>query len=263
MQLIEECMLLANVAVAQALKKATFEHKIPLGVYRVHDGPKGEKLQFLASMLSSLRIPFKLHAGKVTSMELKQALKVAKQRDLLDCVQMVMLRSMGKAEYVTKNVGHFGLGFSAYTHFTSPIRRYADVMVHRLLYASLAGNKISGAEAQTYTKLVQHATTMEINAQEKERDSIKFHQVQYLANHLGKKCTGHITGVMPFGIFVRDSDTMAEGFIHVRSLPDYLTHHEATRTLRGKKSNYRLGDPIRFTIVKVDTEKNRIDCEIL
>jgi ribonuclease R len=263
MQMIEECMLLANVAVAQALKKAVNEHKIPLGVYRVHNGPQGEKLSFLSSMLASLQIPFKLAAGKVTSIELKNVLKVAKQRDLLDCVQMVMLRSMGKAEYVTKNVGHFGLGFPAYTHFTSPIRRYADVMVHRLLYAYLTGSKITAAESQAYTKLVTHATTMEINAQEQERDSIKYHQTQYLANHLGKKCAGHITGVMPFGIFVRDSETMAEGFIHVRSLPDYLTHHEATRTLRGKKSNYKLGDPIKFKIVKVDTERNRIDCEMM
>jgi ribonuclease R len=262
MQMIEECMLLANTAVAEVLRDAVKAHKLPLGVYRVHNGPQGEKLQFLKTMLESLRVPFPIRGEKVSSRDLKNVLSHVHKSGIADCVQMVLLRSMGKAEYTTKNTGHFGLGFACYTHFTSPIRRYADVMVHRLLAAYLNSHRIGTGEAQVYTKMCAHALEQEINAQEKERDSIKQTQCQYLANHIGKKCTGHITGVMPFGIFVRDEATMAEGFIHVRSLPEYLTHHEPTRTLRGKKSSYRLGDPIRFTIVKVDTALNRIDCEL-
>jgi ribonuclease R len=224
MQMIEECMLLANTAVAEQLKKAVEQHRLPLGVYRVHDGPKGEKLQFLRTMLSTLRIPLHVHNGRVTSKDLKAVLNEAKKRGIETLAQMLLLRSMGKAEYVTKNTGHFGLGFKAYTHFTSPIRRYADVMVHRLLATYLSRGKLSHAEARSYAKLVTHATEQEINAQEAERDSIKAAQCAFLEKHVGKKCAGTITGVMPFGIFVRDNDTLAEGFIHVRSLPEYLTH---------------------------------------
>jgi VacB/RNase II family 3'-5' exoribonuclease len=262
MQMIEECMLLANTAVAEQLKKAVEQHRLPLGVYRVHDGPKGEKLQFLRTMLSTLRIPLHVHNGRVTSKDLKAVLNEAKKRGIETLAQMLLLRSMGKAEYVTKNTGHFGLGFKAYTHFTSPIRRYADVMVHRLLATYLSRSKLLHAEARSYAKLVTHATEQEINAQEAERDSIKAAQCAFLEKHVGKTCTGVITGVMPFGIFVRDNDTLAEGFIHVRSLPEYLTHHEATRTLRGQSTQYRLGDAIRFAIKKVDTEMSRIDCEL-
>lgn len=262
MQMIEECMLLANVAVAEALKKAVQEKKLPLAVYRVHDGPKGEKLQFLRTMLSTLRIPLTSPQGKVSAKELKKVMHTATSRGVEPLVQMVLLRSMGKAEYVIKNTGHFGLGFPAYTHFTSPIRRYADVMVHRLLTAYLTGSAVGKAEARAYTRLVTHATEREIQAQEAERDSIKEAQVNYLERHVGKKCTGRITGVMPYGIFVRDDETLAEGFIHVRSLPEYLTHHEATRSLKGETSHYRLGDAIRFVIKKVDTGLNRIDCEL-
>lgn len=261
MQLVEECMLLANVAVAKVLQKAVTERALPCAVYRVHDGPQGEKLLFLRTMLTTLRIPL-LGRGRVHSKALRAVMERAHERGVEQLVQMVLLRSMGKAEYVTKNTGHFGLGFRVYTHFTSPIRRYADVMVHRLLAAYLTNTKVSNKEAALYSRLVRHVTEQEIQAQEAERESIREYQAAYMEKHVGIRCHGRITGVMPFGIFVRDDATLVEGLIHVRSLPEYMTHHEATKTLRGHTLEYRLGDPISFTITKVDTDTGRIDCAL-
>jgi ribonuclease R len=182
-------------------------------------------------------------------------------------IEEVALRSMMKAVYSTTNIGHFGLGFADYTHFTSPIRRYPDLMVHRLLrqYAEDRTAADDPTSIRHLTRTCDQASKMERIAVEAERESVRLKQNEYISQHIGEEFDGIISGVMSFGIFVELVDTLVEGLVHVRDLNDYYIYDEKTYTLTGRDHNriLRLGDTVRIKVARVNLEEGKVDFLLL
>ena len=275
-RLIEEFMLLANRKVAKYLTKTFKENKKepqPV-IYRVHDAPQQEKVLILANFVKRLGFDLKLNRGKegpiVSASVLRQLLQQVKGTNVEFLVSELVLRSMSKAVYTGDNVGHYGLGFEHYTHFTSPIRRYPDLIVHRLLfeYEGLRKKrkKISAtrlAELSEKIRIVcQISNEREKSAVEAERESIKLKQVEYMANHVGKAYTGIISGATDYGIYVRMVDFAIEGMVHMRNLTDdYYEYDETTYSLVGKRRKKRLqiGQRVKVKVNSVDMQRRTID----
>ncbi len=259
-ELIEDFMLLANRRVAEYASKAV-ANKPGNFVYRIHGAPDLDKLAFLDLYARPLGYTI-LKGQHVDASELNRLLTEVLDTPHQYFVHSAALRSMAKAIYSTKNIGHFGLAFKHYTHFTSPIRRYPDLLVHRLLTEYLAGKKVSQKMLEECDKSALHATEQEVAAATAERDSLKAKQVQFLANHVGMKSKGIVTGVTNFGIFLREETTGADGLIHVTRLPnDYYVFNEQRMELVGtqRKRRFRLGDTLPITVTRVDPERNQID----
>ncbi len=262
-RLVEEFMLLANQVVAKHIGLSKKDGNSSPFVYRVHDLPDPEKLRDLASFVEHLG--YSLHAGKgVTSRAIQTLLNSIKGKEEENVINEVAIRSMAKAVYSEKNIGHFGLGFKYYTHFTSPIRRYPDLIVHRLLW-EYDHNMAHRRREQIAAKLpdmCKHSSEMERNAMEAERASVKVMQVEYMKRHVGDEFHAIISGVTNFGIFVEITDTLVEGLIHVRDLEDdFYVYDEKKYSLIGKrtKKRYRLGDKVTVQVVRVDPEEREID----
>jgi len=263
-RLIEECMLMANKTVAyhvdtlrkKGSKSAKNDHPF---FYRIHDKPDLEKLHNIRETAKPLGIEFNLD-GRISSNKINELLKQIEGTSVENIITGLMLRSMSKAEYSPKNIGHFGLGFSHYAHFTSPIRRYPDVIVHRLLKKYNAG-----ASEYTYTQLEhsgEHCSERERYAVEAERDSVKLKQVEFLSNRLGETFDGTISGVTENGIYILLNDIYCEGMIRVSDLKDdYYVYHQKLHCLigRSKGKKYRLGDAIKAKVVRTDLDKRQID----
>ena len=267
-QLVEEFMLLANRVVALhgtygALSETKKKRLLPF-IYRVHERPSQDKIRDFKNLIEALGHKLPGKKGYVDQKMLQKTLKKFEGTPEEIIVSNVMLRSMMKAQYSTKNVGHFGLGFSHYTHFTSPIRRYPDLEVHRLLkeYRHKVKPERKMILREQLPEVCKIASEQEIRALEAERKSVKMKQVEFMADKLGKEYSGVISGVVPFGIFVELEETLVEGLVHVKDLPeDYYIHDEKKFAMVGKHTGttFRLGDQVRVRVARVKPEENIID----
>lgn len=262
--LVEEFMLLANMTVTKLChtwqKERAFPHYF---VYRIHESPNGEKLTEYSRFLKVLKIPFK-KGKRVTPRMFQKVLKRVKDTKEERLVGELTLRTMQKARYDTKNKGHFGLAFKEYTHFTSPIRRYPDLAVHRLLklYQKSPSRDRVKREKAGLAYICSHSSEMERKALEAEREAIKIKQLEYMKSRLGDEFKGIISGVVSFGLFVELEGVLAEGMIRMKDMmDDYYEYDEEQYSLvgrnRGKK--YRLGDSVRVQVINVSEQERHLD----
>ena len=261
-KLVEEFMLLANKKVAEYIARIGKQEE-KLFVYRIHNEPDKERIRTLAIFLKTLGFDLKLdETGSVSTKSLNDILGATEGGPFQNIVHTSALRTMSKAIYSTKNVGHFGLGFEHYTHFTSPIRRYPDVLSHRLLFAHLNQENIPDSAWHDYEAMLVYATEREIFATDAERASIKWKQVQYMETKVGQEFDATITGVTEWGIYVEEKETRSEGLIRMRDLSDdFYILDEKNYCLIGKnkKKKYALGDPIRVKLVRANVEDRLLD----
>ncbi len=264
-KLVEEFMLLANRYVAQKIGMVPAGTKAKVFPYRIHDVPDPEKLSKLSGYVA--RFGYRLDASgsrKQVSKDINAMLAKAQGSKEKELIEEVTLRSMMKARYSTHNIGHYGLMFKHYTHFTSPIRRYPDQMVHRLLTRYLAGgrsvNKLKCEEQ------CEHSSAMEQLAANAERASIKYKQVEFLADKVGQEFDGKVSGASDFGLFVELTDSKCEGAVPLRTLhDDYYSFDDRALCLRGRRSHrtISLGDPVRVRVASANLEKRQLDFELL
>jgi ribonuclease R len=258
-RLVEEFMLAANKAVAlEVFRKAQ-----PF-LYRVHDKPSLEKLEAFSYMMEKLGHKFPVSKTMRPS-QFARFLESVKDTPEADFINELLLRSMAKAVYQRENIGHFGLAFTHYTHFTSPIRRYPDLLVHRLL-RKLKGGNYPPAFAKRVESVIdnvsKHCSETERLAEQAEREAVRVKQVAYMAEHLGDEHDGVISGVMPFGFFVRLQRLGVEGLVRVSTVDDdFYRYDESGYRLIGRRTNksYRLGDAVRVGVLRVDKDRNEID----
>ncbi len=267
MMMIEDFMLLANRRVAEFVYKHTkSQGRDAAFVYRVHDLPNPEKIEELALFLHALGYEFKAHKGIVSAEDINTLLKEVTGTPEENLIKTATIRSMAKAVYTTKNIGHFGLAFKYYTHFTSPIRRYPDLMAHRLLRRHLDGSLIRGKELARYEKLSVQSSESEMNAVTAERNSIKFKQVEYMQDKVGQEFDALVTGVTEWGIYVEDKVTRSEGMVRLSSIKgDYFTHEPAKYRVKGEKTGktYTLGSEVRVRLTRADMDERVLDFELL
>ena len=277
-RLIEEAMLCANLCAANLLEKS----KLP-ALYRVHDGPSEERLLSVRDFLNELGIG--LGGGDDPQpRHYQQVLNAVKHRDDAQVIHSVLLRSMSQAVYQCENYGHFGLAFEAYTHFTSPIRRYSDLLVHRGIRSLIRSNKkiahVRRAEKnlienqsvyypyqlQALSEVGQHLSLTERRADEATRDVVNWLKCEFLMDHVSEQYSGVVSAVTGFGLFVMLDELLVEGLIHVTGLPkDYYHHEAAQHRMLGERTGriYRLGQKVRVKVVKVNLEERKIDFELV
>tara|TARA_B100000745_G_scaffold300564_1_gene255357 strand:+ start:42146 stop:44095 length:1950 start_codon:yes stop_codon:yes gene_type:complete len=269
MKLIEEFMLLANSTVAKHISECCVG-KNPshsMSIYRIHDAPDPDKLAELSVFLRALGHD---HLGgdlsQIETKDIAQLLREVRGTPEEAVVQMATLRSMAKAVYSDKNIGHFSLGFKHYTHFTSPIRRYPDMMVHRILFAHLHHEPLTHEELLVYRRMATAASQREVEAVRAERDSVKFKQVEYMRTRIGDTFDGKITGVSKGGIFVAEVTTQAEGMVRMSTIPGGWYELDEKRYAIVNTNNgttYRIGDTVRIRLAGVYLETRELDWEII
>jgi len=257
--LVEEFMLLANQVVAKHIgfsKKAARPF-----IYRIHDLPASEKIIEFSKFVKSLGYSFDPNAT-AKSNQFQQLIEQAKGTEEESLINELAIRSMAKAVYSVKNIGHYGLGFKYYTHFTSPIRRYADLIVHKIIFQYISGNEVTKYGLKLLDEIAEHISACERNSVEAERLSVKLKQVEYLQDHLGEEFHAIISGVTNFGIFVKITDILAEGLIRLKDLEDdFYVYDDKKYALIGKasKKQFRLGDKVQVKLVRVDFDRTELD----
>ena len=265
-KLIEEFMLLANRTVAESVGriKKNDKNKAKTFVYRIHEQPDPDKLLNLSQFVAKFGRKFKSTGTKQeVSRNINKLLHSVQGEKEQNLVEMVALKAMMKAKYSTVNIGHYGLAFEYYTHFTSPIRRYPDLMVHRLLTRYAEGGR--SANQEKYESLCEQSSDMEQTAALAERASIKYKQVEFMADKLGQEFDGVISGITEFGIYVELNDNKCEGMVPLRDLDDdYYDFDERNYQLLGRRRHrrYTLGDPIRIRVARANLDKKQLDFAI-
>ena len=267
-QLIEEFMLLANRTVAEHIGKVDkpkAKDRQPKAkktfVYRVHDQPDPTKLETLREFVVKFGYKMKTAGTKgAISKSLNALMDACQGKKEQNLIETVALRAMMKAKYSTHNIGHYGLAFEYYTHFTSPIRRYPDTMVHRLLTKYQDGGR--SANQEKYEELSEHCSDMEQTAQQAERDSIKYKMVEFMADKIGNEYDAHISGIQSYGIYCEIDENHCEGMVPMRDLDDdYYDFDERNYCLIGRRhhNKYQLGDPVRIKVARANIEKRQLD----
>lgn len=263
-KLIEEFMLLANRTVAESVGKVPKGKKAKTLPYRVHDDPDPQKLETLRSFVVKFGYKMKSTGTRgATARAINALMDECQGRTEGNAIQLVALRAMMKAKYSTHNIGHFGLAFDYYTHFTSPIRRYPDTMVHRLLTRYEQGGR--SANKEHYEELCEHSSDMEQIAANAERDSIKYKMVEYMGQFIGEEFDAHISGITSYGIYAEIDENHCEGMIPIRDLKDdYYEFDERNFCLVGRRrhNRYQLGDAIRIQVARANLDKKQLDFTI-
>lgn len=260
-KLIEEFMLLANRKVAEFIGKQKPEKTF---VYRVHAEPDEEKLMSLNAIISRFGHKLDFKDKKTISNSLNKLLEDVKGQKEQNLVDTLAIRSMSKAVYTVENIGHYGLAFDYYTHFTSPIRRYPDVMVHRLLQQYLDGAK--SPKADIFEEKCKHSSGMESLAANAERDSVKYMQIKFMQDHQDREFTGVISGVTDWGIYVEIIENKCEGMVRIRDIKDdYYIFDEKQYAIVGErtKKTYQLGDEVVVMVKNADLVKRHLDFTLL
>ena len=260
-KLIEEFMLLANRTVAECIGKVPKNKKAKVFPYRIHDLPDPERLENLNWFVNRFGYKIRTSGSKSeVSKSLNKLLVEVRGKKEQNLIEMVSLKAMQKAKYSTHNIGHYGLAFDYYTHFTSPIRRFPDMMVHRLLARYLSGGR-TAMEAK-YEDLCEHSSAMEQIAANAERASIKYKQVEFMGERMGQEFDGTISGVTEWGLYVEINENKCEGMIPMRELDDdYYDFDEKSYCLTGRRyhKKYSLGDPVRIKVVRANLERKQLD----
>lgn len=267
MLMIEDYMLLANQSVATYIYKLSKNKgRDAAFIYRIHDLPNPEKIEDLGIFIRALGYEFRTDKGTVKARDINKLLKDIEGKPEEALIKTATIRSMAKAIYSTKNIGHFGLAFKYYTHFTSPIRRYPDMMAHRMLRRHLDGSIIAGQEIARFEQLSVQSSEREMHAVRAERDSIKYKQVEFMAPKVGQEFTGIVSGVSDWGLYVEEKESKSEGMVRLSSLrDDYYEHLASAYAVKGQRTGkvYRLGDEVRFKVVRADLEEKQLDFELV
>lgn len=268
--LIEEFMLLSNRSVAKYIYDT--EKKLNNGreghlMYRVHNVPDVDKLKDLSEFLKVLGYKLEIKKdGGVSPYQLNDLLDSVKDKPEEDLVSSATIKTMSKALYSTENEGHFGLSFEYYTHFTSPIRRYPDLIVHRILERLLKNEKITSEEMVYFKKSAEQSSKQEAAAQDAERQSVRYKQVEFMMNHIGEEFNGIISGVAKFGLFVTIEDTGASGMVHISNLgEDYYTYDQKNYCITGDrtKNKFTLGDQVRVKILEANLDEKQLQLKLI
>ena len=263
-KLIEEFMLLANKTVAESIGRVKKGQKAKTLPYRVHDQPDPQKLENLRQFVSKFGYKVKTSGTKgAITKSLNALMSAAEGTREQNAIETVALRAMMKAQYSVHNIGHYGLAFDYYTHFTSPIRRYPDMMVHRLLTKYQDGGR--SANKDKYEEYCEHCSDMEQISQNAERDSIKYKMVEFMADKIGNTYDAHISGLTSYGVYAQIDETHCEGMIPIRDLgDDYYDFDEKNFVIYGRRhhTKYQLGDPIRIQVARANVERKQLDFTI-
>jgi ribonuclease R len=261
--MIEDFMLLANRRVAERIGRQYGKNPPKTFVYRIHDQPSPEKLSKFTQFVGRLGYTLKLSSERNLAKSFNELFNQVHGKGEENLVETLAVRTMAKAEYSTQNIGHYGLAFKYYTHFTSPIRRYPDLMVHRLLQRYL--DKKPSVDEVEYEEKCKHSSEMERKAVEAERASIKLKQVEFMADKVGEEFDGLISGVSKYGIFVEVKNNKCEGMVRLRDLDDdfYYLDEENYKVIGHRSGNeFKLGDSIRIRVKHIDIRKKHLDYEL-
>lgn len=265
-KLVEDFMLLANKEVATFMYGANAKNSKAAFVYRIHNTPDREKIINLATFVKALGFELHHEDGETTSADITKMLRSVEGTPAEALIKTAAIRSMSKAVYSTSNIGHFGLAFDFYTHFTSPIRRYPDLLVHRLLQRFLTKGKVEQDEIAKYQRLSEDSSERELEAAEAERASIKYKQVEYMSEHIGEEFDGVVSGVSEWGVYVEENETKADGMVRLKDMTDdFYELDEKLYAVVGKKSGkkYSLGDKVKVKLLNADMERKNLDFQFV
>ena len=261
-KLVEEFMILANREVASYLSREIKKINKGASIYRIHDTPKKEAVNELLVFLRALGHEIESKGENISSKELNDIFEKIKGRPEESLVKTVAMRSMAKAIYSVRNIGHYGLALENYTHFTSPIRRYADLLVHRILEKHLKGGSLSGHEIAWHHNLAMSLSQREVDAVDAERSSISYKQVEYMMDKIGNVYDGVISGITNWGVYVEESRTKASGMVKFKDMKDdFYVFNKETYSLVGtnSKKKYSVGDEVKIKILAGDLERKTLD----